>query len=158
VIDIELIDLTDFGYADADTERFLLYLCGEGFSLFRREAFGIIYSGQRHGRRKYDGGGDYGSCQRTYADFVDPGDVAATGSPENALEVEHGVEPKTFRALFFVPLLESLIKPLYTSARIPPQLVEQACRNTLIGKSLSNGYDGKFRKRFHPVNPTKLGQ
>ena len=98
VVDVDAVDLLDFGAADADAVGRLRGSAARPPRAARDRASSSRRCRELRVRREHHGGGDHGSGERAHADLVDARDVLHARAPQDALEVQHRVEPRALGA------------------------------------------------------------
>ena len=133
VINVHGVDLLDLRAADADTTSDGADAALGVQALLEVELLRIVDTGELRVRRKHDGRCDDGAGQRAHADFVDSGDVLHAGAPQDALEVQHRVEPSALGTVALVALLERDVELLDAVPRVALELVQSLRADRLVG-------------------------
>ena len=111
MIDIEPVDLLDRRRADADARGLGTNFHSQFGPRLRIESLGIVDPGDIGLRRKHDRRRDNGPCERTDPRFIDPGDVAHAGLPQELLEMPHRLEAQALVTLALITLFQDGEEP-----------------------------------------------
>src|SRR5690242_19695817 len=131
-INVETIDFTHLRRANTNARGGLPDLAGQMVALLGIELLGVIDAEYLRARWKHHGCRNHRTGQRPHADFVDAGDRADAGLPQQSLEVEHILYPQPLSPFLLVALFEQLVQFANALARIALEPAQKLRRHGII--------------------------
>jgi len=120
-VNVDAIDLLDFGEGDRPCDSARPDLCRESVSRCRIELLRIIDAGNSRSGCEHDGRGRHGPGERAHAGFINAGDMQHAAGPKGAFKAQQLAQTLTLGPILHAAPRDSIQNGLRARARVGPQ-------------------------------------